>query len=129
MAHPNQELLQHAYEAFAKGDMDHVMSVFDEDIIWHSPGRSPLAGTFRGRAQVQEFFGRLFEMSGGTFSNEVHDILANDEHAVVLVKVHAERQGKSLDTLGCHVWHLKGSKATEFWNLTVDPYEGDAFWE
>jgi uncharacterized protein len=128
MAHPNEELLRQGYEAFAKGDLGTVMSIFDEDIVWHSPGRSPLAGDFKGHQQVQEFFGRLFEVSGGTFRNEIHDILANDEHAVVMVQVRAERSGKSLEAVTCHVWHLRDGKATEFWNLILDPYASDEFW-
>jgi ketosteroid isomerase-like protein len=128
MAHPNEELLRKGYDAFAQGDLDTVMAIFDEDIVWHAPGRSPLAGEFTGHQQVQEFFGRIFEESGGTFRNEIHDILANDEHAAVLLRVRAERSGKSLDAMTCHVWHLKNGKATEFWNLTLDPYADDEFW-
>jgi ketosteroid isomerase-like protein len=128
MSHPNEELLRQGYEAFAKGDLPTVMSIFDEDIVWHSPGRSPLAGDYKGHQQVQEFFGRIFEISGGTFSNEIHDILANDEHAAVMVRVTAQRPGRSFDALTCHIWHLRDGKATEFWNLTLDPYAADEFW-
>ena len=128
MAHPNEELLRRAYEGFAKGDLGTVMSIFDENIIWHEPGRSPLSGDFKGHQEVQELFGRIFEMSGGTFSIEIHDILANDEHAVAMVRARAERSGQSLDVVGCHAWHLSNGKATEFWNLTFDPYAADGFW-
>jgi ketosteroid isomerase-like protein len=128
MSHPNEEILRRGYEAFGKGDLATVMSIFDEDIVWHSPGRSPLAGDFKGHQQVQEFFGRIFEVSGGTFSNEVHEILANDEHAAVMLRSRAQRPGKSLDAVTCHVWHLRNGKATEFWNLTLDPYAADEFW-
>ena len=55
-------------------------------------------------------------------------MLANDEHAVVLVNTQAERSGKSFEVTACHVWHLKNGKATEFWNLTLDPYAADEFW-
>ncbi len=128
MAHPNEELLRRGYDAFATGDLGTVMSIFDEDIVWHSGGRNPLAGDYKGHQQVQELFGRIFEMSGGTFSNEIHDILANDEHAVVLVQARAQRAGKSFDAPACHVWHLKNGKATEFWLLSSETYTADEFW-
>ena len=128
MAHPNEELLRRGYAAFATGDLATVMSIFDEDIVWHSPGRSPLAGDYEGHQQVTEFFGKIFELSGGTFRNEIHDILVNEEHAVVLLRSRAERPGKSFDATVCHVWHLSDGKATEFWNLTLDPYAADEFW-
>ncbi len=120
--------MRKGYEAFAVGDLATVMTIFDEDIVWHSPGRSPLAGDFRGHQQVTEFFGRIFDLSGGTFKNEIHDILANDEHGVVLLRATAQRDGKSFDATGCHVWHLRDGKATEFWNLTLDSYAADEFW-
>ena len=39
-----------------------------EDIRWHTPGRSLLASDYEGTAQLLEGFGRVFELSGGTFS-------------------------------------------------------------
>jgi len=47
MAHPNEELLRRGYGAFAKGDLDTVMSIFDENIVWHRPGGDILRGTSR----------------------------------------------------------------------------------
>jgi len=101
MAHPNEELLRRGYEAFAKGDLDTVMSIFDEDIGWHEPGRNPLGGDLKGHQQVQELFGRIFEMSGGTFSIEIHDIVADDEHAVAMVRTRAS--GRASRSTPCKV--------------------------
>jgi hypothetical protein len=36
------------------------------------------------------------ELTGGNFRVEVHDIVANDEHAVGLHTAHAEREGRTL---------------------------------
>jgi hypothetical protein len=44
-------------------------------------------------AQVLGSFGRLFELTGGTYRVEVNDIVASDEHAVVLYTSRAERAG------------------------------------
>jgi hypothetical protein len=99
MGHPNEALLRRGYEAFATGDVATVMSIFDEDIVWHSPGRGQLSGDFKGHQQVTEFFVKIFELSGGTFKNEIHDILADDEHGMVLVHTTAQRAGKSFDAL------------------------------
>lgn len=129
MAHPNEELLRGGYEAFARGDLDAVRSLFSEDIAWHIPGRTPMSGDYRGHDEVFGFFGQVFELSGGTFSVEVHDILANDDHAVALVTEHAERPGRgTLDAKEAHVWHLAGGKATEFWGAPFDLHATEAFW-
>lgn len=128
MAHPNEELLRNAYEAFSAGDVDGAMAVFSDNIRWHVEGHTPLAGVYIGHDEVLGFFGALVERSGGTFSLEVHDVLANDEHAVVLVRERAEREGKTLAVTGAHVWHVSGGKATEFWALSTDLDAVDEFW-
>lgn len=128
MAHPNEELLRKGYDAFAKGDLDTVLSVFDDNIRWHIQGNSPIAGVYTGHDQVTGFFGKVFELSGGTFSLEIHDMLANDEHAVVLVRERAEREGKTFASTEAHVWHISNGKATEFWGLPTDLAAVDEFW-
>jgi uncharacterized protein len=83
-----------AIATFQHGDMDALREkYFAEDIRWHFPGRSPLAGDYEGVAQVLESFGRLFELTGGTCRI---DIVAGDEHAVVPYTSRAERAGSPL---------------------------------
>jgi hypothetical protein len=45
---------------------------------------------------VAGYFGRAMELTGGNFRVEVHDVVANDEHAVGPHVAHAERGGSSL---------------------------------
>ena len=96
MAHPNEVLVREAFAAFGRGDLDALRSQYwAEDIRYHVPGRGPLAGDYEGAARVLEFFGRVFELSGGTFSAELRDVLANDEHALALYTGRAERVDKT----------------------------------
>jgi ketosteroid isomerase-like protein len=128
MAHPNEELLRRGYEAFSKGDLDTVLGIFDENIVWHVPGRNPIAGDYKGHAEVTAFFGKIFELSGGTFKLEIHDVLANDEHVVVMTHATGQRESKRLDSTEVNVWHVKNGKATEFWAAPLDAYADDEFW-
>ena len=128
MAHPNEELIRGGYEAFAKGDLETALARFDENITWHVPGRSAVAGDYQGHQEVMAFFGKLIELSGGTFRLELHDVLASDDHVVALVVVSGERNGTSTTLNAAHVWHVADGKATEFWALSTDPYASDAFW-
>jgi len=126
--HPNVGLLRRGYEAFAKGDMATLTELIDENVVWHVSGRSPLAGEYKGRNAVFAWFGQIAEASGGTFHIEIHDILANDEHAVVLNRATASRQGKQLDSLDTDVYHIRNGKVVEAWTTSQDPYLNDAFW-
>ena len=105
-----------------------VGDVFADDITWHIPGRSALAGDYKSKEQVFGLLGKIMELSEGTFQIEIHDLFANDEHGVVLVKSKGQRAGKTLENNEVHVWHLRGGKASEFWGHAGDQYAVDEFW-
>lgn len=51
-----------AYEAFGRGDIPAVMSVFADDIEWHVAAVLPQATDARGKGEVAGFFGKLVEV-------------------------------------------------------------------
>jgi ketosteroid isomerase-like protein len=126
--HANVELVRRGYEAFDKGDMQTVDALFADDIVWHNGSRGPLAGTLTSKKEVFEFFGKLAELSGGTFRIEVHDVVGGDDHVVVLSTGRATRNGQALDTQGSDIMHVRGGQVVEFWHLEVDPYRSEEFW-
>ncbi len=128
MAHPNEEFLRESYDIFAKGDMQALSEMFAEDIAFHAPGRGPLSGVYRGKEEVLSFLGRLFELSGGTFTAELHDVLGNDGHAVGLQTSRAEREGKTLETHDVLVAHIRDGKFREIWFHSDDTQAADEFW-
>ncbi len=127
MAHPNEELLKQGYEAFDKGDMDTLRELFAPDIIWHAAGTGEFSGDFKGIDEVLTFFGKLVQATDGTFKVDVHDILANDEHGVVLSTSSATKGGESLSGPGVEVYHVKDGKITEAWTLAYDQAAFDDF--
>jgi uncharacterized protein len=129
MAHPNAELARDGIAAFQRGDLDALRNqYFAEGIRYHVPGRSPIAGDYQGVGQVLGFFGRLFELSGGTLRVELHDVMANDEHAAALLSIRAERAGRQLQDNTVLTFHLRDGKVTEVWSLQTDLYAVDEFW-
>ncbi len=129
MAQSNLELVQAAYAAFLRGDLESLPQYFDPDVVWHVPGRSAMAGTVEGRANVIAALGGVVALiANGTVRLEVHDVLASDDHVVGLISEHAERDGKHLDDNFAQVIHIKDGKVTESWNLYTDLYARDEFW-
>jgi ketosteroid isomerase-like protein len=123
--HPNVELVRRGYAAYQQGDMDVINELFADDIVWHITGRSPLAGDYKGKEQVFGFFAKLMEISEGTSKLEVHDVLANDEHAVALLTGSATVKGKSFTGNDVHVMHIRNGKVVEFWDSPLDQYASD----
>ena len=65
----------------------------------------------------------------GVSKLEVHDLLANDEHGMALVRVTGQMEDKTLDQNVVHVWHVENGKLTEFWSHPLDLYAFDEFFE
>lgn len=97
MAHPNEELIRRGYQAFAHWRHGDLNELFADDIVWHTPGRSQLAGTYRGREEVFGTFQKVAELSGGTFKLDIHAILTDDEHTVALTHATGEASFAKID--------------------------------
>ena len=123
--HPNAVALRTGYAAFAAGDMDTVSSLFADDIAWHQAGNGPLAGDLAGKDAVFGTFAQLVQLTAGTFGQEIHDVVANDDHAVAMVEQWWEQphpyRGKSV-----HVWHMTDGIAHAAWLLDQDQPTADA---
>jgi ketosteroid isomerase-like protein len=66
-------------------------------------------------------FGRTMELTGGTFRVEVHDVVANDEHAVGLHGRMPSVGGRTLWDNTVLVFQMRDGKATEVWQYWADP--------
>ena len=126
--HPNIGTFQSIYTAFSAGDMDALASFFDEHVVWHTPGRHRLAGTYEGRAETFASFAEEFELSGGTYSVAVRDVLANDQHIVALLHATADREGRRLDQDYAIVFETRDGKVRAAWEVWRDQPSVDQFW-
>jgi len=123
--HPNEDLLRREYDAFAREDFTSLDEIFADDIVYHVPGHNPFSGDYQGKEAVYELFRQDRQAS---FRSEIHDILANDRHAVALTVVHGARQGKILEDITVHVVHVVDGRITEAWFFPGDQAASDAFW-
>lgn len=99
-----------------------------DDIVWHSGGNNTLTGEYVGKEAVLGYFGRLMQESGDSFKNDVHDMLANDEHAVALVTSSATRGGVAYEGNAVHIFHMRDGRMTEFWSFAEDQGKLDELW-
>lgn len=104
--HPNEALLRREYEARAARDARGLIQVFTNDVVWHIPGRSAIAGEYRGLDQVMGYVRTRRELAAGTFEIIVHDVLANDEHGLVIATGRATRDGETSE------WRAHGFTAS-----------------
>jgi ketosteroid isomerase-like protein len=66
---------------------------------------------------------RLAQMreAGISTAFDVHDVVANDEHAVALVHLHLEvADGRRYDQPQVQVAHVRDGRIVEFWTMNQD---------
>jgi ketosteroid isomerase-like protein len=125
--HPNAVLAREAFDAMARGDVEWLQAHMHEDVVFHQGGRFPTAGTYSGRDAVFGHMMEFFTLVDFSMQTAVHDIAATDDHAVSLITVSIDYQGRRLDFDEAHVWHISNGVTTEMWAVPVDPYAVDDF--
>jgi hypothetical protein len=128
MSHLNEELLRRGFDAYAHRDLDAISRILHPDVAWHWPGRSPMAGDYRGIGEVLMMFARAFERAGDSLTFDVHDVLANDEHGIALVVTTVTRRGETYEDRSVYLVHFGAGTITEVWTYAWDQYADDALW-
>jgi len=126
MSHPNETMLRTAYAGFSIGDMAPLTDMLSDDITWHAAGTSPVSGDYVGKDEVFGFFAKMMELYGGSLRVEVRDVLANDDHGVVLTTEHGSSQGETVEFTTVHLWTIRDGKCTRFVSYEDDVYHH--FW-
>ena len=129
MAHPNEEIVRQGYKAFGEGDMDTLRTLFAPDAVHTAPGNNPLAGEYKGVDNILGYYGKLFELSDGTFSAELQSTKAEgDDRVVATHRNKAKRGDKTLDQDETLTFTFAGGKFTRLEEKHSDPAAYDAFW-
>ena len=123
--HPNATLVRRFYAMFSESDYyEKLTEIFAKDVVWHLPGRHPVSGDHRGRDAVFAAM-RYFD---GSVALELHDVVANDDHAVALLLATGERRGRQYRAREIDTFHIRGGKIVEFWSFSDDQRLTDEYW-
>lgn len=108
--------MRDAYVGFENGDLDTFLQVVRDDAVWHSQ----LTGSdLKGKAAIRGALERLLSLAT-EYKVDVHDILANEAHMVVLERHNGRfKNGTALnDSLSTAVYHLDDEGyVTEVWPI------------
>jgi len=126
--HPNEALLRREYEARAARDDRALTKVLADDVVWHVPGKNAIAGEYPGVDRVMEYVRRRRELVDGAFEITVHDVLANDEHGLVIATGRATRGGQTFEWRAHGLYRFRDGRIAECWVLPESQYEFDRIW-
>ena len=129
MTDTNEDLVRRGYQAFAEGDMDTLRSMFAPDAVHVATGNNPLSGEYRGVDDILGYYGKLFELSDGTFAAELQNVRSEGDDTVVAThRDKGQRGDKSLDQDEELTFTISNGKFTRLVENHSDQAAYDSFW-
>ena len=122
----NVETLRAGYDAFAKGEIQKVLGLFDQKIEWHEAEHVTYwpGGPFVGpRAIVDGVFARI-PQDFDNFTIDIRRMLACGDTVLVEARYRATAKatGRRLDAQVAHVWDFRDGKVVR-WQQYTDTWQ------
>jgi hypothetical protein len=128
-----KDLLARLHEAqgafYAGGDSAPVRELLAADVVWRVPGRSPIAGEYRGVDSVVEYFTRRRDLADRTFRMHPLDVLVGEgDHVAALTDGTAVIDGveRRWSTVG--LYRIEDGLIAACWLLPLDEVAFDQIW-
>jgi len=120
-------IVRELLDALERRDATAIARLLTDDVVYHFPGRGPVAGTYRGREAVLGMFGAL----GGEFDQPLemrsHDVVASEAHVLDLATYTGTRGGLSFTWNAVRLYHVDAERISEIWLMIGDVYAFDAW--
>ena len=114
--HPNISVLR----KFDPADVAGTAEIFTEDVIFHffNPLMPDLHGDYVGRAGIQEFFGKLQQLTGSVHEVNPVSVTAVGDELVVLHRVQVMVfEGRPIESDVVVVWRIVDGRIAEVWDI------------
>jgi RNA 2',3'-cyclic 3'-phosphodiesterase len=116
------------YAGSSEMSVDAVREVLDEDVVWHVPGASAIAGEHRGVEAVLEYLETRRRMTDSTFRVTVHGVAMIAGRVVQLAGGRAVRSGREVGWETVGVFRIADGRIAECWLVPFDQAAFDAIW-
>jgi uncharacterized protein len=122
------DFLMHQREMYVGGDLETVAQLLAEDVIWHVPGTSPIAGDYRGREAVSGYFRLRRELAGGMIQVVKKGEAHHEEALVQLADGCAALGGREVTWRTAGVYRVADGRIAEAWLVPLDQEHFDRVW-
>lgn len=110
------DVLRRWFDAFEAGDVEEAGALYADDAVLHVKAPPSLAGDYKGFEALLGWYEAKRREAGSDFRWELHDLLANADHGVALIRMHSG--GREWNQAA--VYHVAAGQITEIW-LIEDP--------
>lgn len=115
---------------YAGGSVDSVVELLARDVVWHVPGRSPIAGDHRGIEEVIAYFERRRKLANATMRMRPGEVISTGDAVAQFVEGSATLDGKrvSWQTFGVYRVDPEHRRIREVWLVPLDGELFDRIW-
>lgn len=115
---------------YAGGSVDSVVELLAGDIVWHVPGRSPIAGDHRGIEEVIAYFERRRKFANTTMQMRPGKAIVTGDAVAQFVEGSATLDGQrvSWQTFGIYRVDAEHRWIREVWLVPLDSDLFDRIW-
>jgi uncharacterized protein len=108
MSKENMDIVRRTYEATNSGDYDTAESYIHPEIEFHTYGRSPEAGVYRGKEAVREYNEGLFQRFE-SIRFELEELVDAGDRVVVVTTQRAKPKGsqQEMNVRVAEVWTIR----------------------
>ena len=121
----NEDVLRRAYQAFNEADLATLSELFADDVVWHTPGNNAVSGTHNGRDATFAMFGKLGEVTGGTYRSEAQSLESSGDEVTARNHTTGKRDGQIFEGASTIRFRLSGGRVVE---ATEEP-DDQAAWD
>ena len=127
--HPDVTLVKRGYEAFNSADISTLTEIIADDAVQTMVGDNLVSGEFKGRDNILGMYGKLAELTNGTYKVDIEQTFTDGNGTVVVVhRQTATREGKSLDNRQALIFRVVGGKMVSLTDASDDIAIDDDFY-
>jgi len=126
--HANATLIRRGFAAFNTGDVQTLAEIIAVDAVQHMPGDNPFSGDHKGRDTILAMYGKIAEMTEGTYQASLESVYCNDHRAVAIYTGTATRGSRSLEEHHALAFEILDGRAIDMDDLMLDGQADDDFW-
>jgi uncharacterized protein len=114
-------------DAWAANDLRAIVDSYHDEVVFHYFGRSPLAGTHRGKPACLALLKQVREKTNRKLVS-IQDVLAGEHFGLIIAVERFERSGAAIDIERILRYRVRDDKLAECWVYDEDQRLVDEHW-
>jgi ketosteroid isomerase-like protein len=114
------EVVQAAYAAFGRGDIETILNSIADEVDWKffGPKGLPFTGTFRTKGDIAKWFASIPEVDD-IQEFEPREFISAGDNVTVLgwERTRARPSGKEFESEWVHVFTVRAGRIVRFWGM------------